>query len=83
MSADDYMARQDVLGLALDLHMWKTGSGPDLQAEHRDHAIFFLENRLANWSSSGKHDAVFDQAVRLLLTVAVSEAKDHRERWSL
>jgi len=79
--ADGYFARQDVLGLALDLHMHKTGSFPDLPLNHRDHAIAHLRLRLSDWASNGSRSELFDEAVRLLLIVAVREAEEHKERW--
>lgn len=76
----EYAERQDVLGLALDLHMATTGS-MDLQWEHMDHAIAHLEVRLSNWSTFATRTAVFDEAVRMLLTVALAEAKEYRRNW--
>jgi hypothetical protein len=80
--ADPYFVRQDVLGLALDLHMYVMGSY-DLAPEHCDFAIRFLEERLRGWGNGSclTKASVFDSAVHTLLTVAVTEAKAHRERW--
>lgn len=69
-----YAHRQDVLGMALDLHMWCTGSGPDLSDEDRKHAATFLSNRLSHWVS-GPMSSVFDETVRLLIVAVLQEVR--------
>lgn len=70
----EYSQRQDVLGLALDLHMDATGSYQDLKEEDRAFAERFLQRRIDNWSS-GPFTLVFDQAVKLVLIAALAETK--------
>lgn len=79
MKPKNYQERQDVLGLALDLHMWTTGSGPGLSNEDRDFAIKFIRTRLSGWNYPPRFSEVFDSAVKTLLTIAVREAEEHKE----
>lgn len=79
MDPKKYNERQDVLGLALDLHMWTTGSGPDLSDEDRDLALNYLRRRLSRWTSNGSYTELFDTAVRMLLIIAVNEAEERRK----
>lgn len=69
-----YSERQDLLGLALDIHMAYTGSYPDLSAENIEHARSFIQSRLDRWTPPPKSTSLFDTAVKMLLTVAVHEA---------
>lgn len=70
----NYKQRQDVLGLALDLHMDATGSLTDLTEENRAFAEAFLQRRVDNWSE-GPFTSVFDAAVKLVLLAAIAETK--------
>ncbi len=74
-----YQERQDVLGLALDLHMYCTGSGPDLSPEDRAFVVRYLKMRLGDWSSNGDEAEPFDTAVRLVLVTALAEDRKRSE----
>lgn len=68
--------RQDLLGLALELHMYCTGSGPDMAPELVRHAIRYIRFRLGDWSNNGEASAVFDTAVKLALHAVLQECRE-------
>jgi hypothetical protein len=85
METSEYLKRQDVLGLALDIHGAHTGSFPDLGDAELKFARDFLKARLDNWAETGASTRLFDTAVKTVLAVAVQEANmtlEFRANWA-
>jgi hypothetical protein len=75
MTPADPETRQDLLGLALELHMYCTGSGPDMDVRSVRHAHRFIRMRLTNWHDQGPDTCLFDEAVRILLLAVLEECQ--------
>lgn len=85
MDIKEYEKRQDLLGLAQDIHGAFTGSFPDLSDERLEFARRFIKVRLDNWTPEYPKTLPFDTAVKMVLVVAVQEADiviETRATWS-
>lgn len=78
-SVSKYTDRQDLLGLALDIHGAYTGSFPDLSDEDLEHARAFIQRRVSEWVFYPGRTEIFDSAVKALLLVTLYEASLEQE----
>lgn len=66
---------QDLLPMALALHMSNTGASDPLDDADQAYVTVFFERKLANWAPSWG-SPVFDEAVRGLLVAVLAETKE-------
>ena len=66
----------DILSMALEIHMYTTGAGPDLSYDEQ-HMVAYLRARLANWRVSPPFTVLFDQNVKALVQCALGEFDEH------
>lgn len=67
--------RKGILAIAQDLHMSTTGASPSIPYANRVIYIEYLTNRLASWTPGAPFTALYDEAVRRLVTEALLEAR--------
>ncbi len=73
----------DLPEMCLVVHMYQTGSGPDLGSERYKHHLETLQIALDNWEEGRPDEKLFDDAVLNLIVATINESKGIRKIWAI